>query len=217
MLTTKLITASIVASLITPAFATVSLIFNGPSSTQGGVTSNFADRAGTPTNGLIWGIIVDTDNNGFSPTYDLLALSTGQTSPLSINGASSGDVLVTSQFATLDTSGDTEFNSDFTQEINPGGPGGLGSITSVVIGGPNMITPADTFRLVWFDPDQRSAGFIDDATFVIGADGSNLDYSNIFRGPDPIRPATGITLIPEPSTALLSVLGLGLLVRRRRS
>ncbi|MFD2257818.1 PEP-CTERM sorting domain-containing protein [Luteolibacter algae] len=197
------------------AMATVTLQFIQPFSTTGGVTSNFADASGVAMNGLYWGVIVDTNNTGFGTTYDKLTLSPSLVSTLSTGGTTGSNVLILSNTLTSNTSAFTEFSAQSVPQ-NPGGVGGIGSITTIELNGSNGVSTGDAFRIVWFDTSGNSAGFLDDSSFKIPTDSATFDYSAVFRGPDPVRAATGITMVPEPSALLLSALGVLGLLRRRR-
>jgi len=190
------------------ATGTVTLSFNAPFT--GGVSSNLANASGTVTNGMSWGIIVDANGNGFSTSYDLVSFSSGQHA-LSVGGVSSDDVLIISTDLTQNTSAFLE--GDLTTS---GGNGGVTSITNLAYSG--NVASGDVFHLVWIDPSGNTAGSLADASFVLPSDGSSSDaFAAAFVGTDPVRPATGITFVPEPSAALLGGFGaLGLLRRRRR-
>lgn len=208
----------VVASLAMTGFsqAVVTLQFTQPFTTTGGVAHNFADSAGVATNGLVWGIIIDTNGSGFATTYDQFTPISGMTMTLN-SDAISTNVLVTSNVNTANNSAFSELNSTTFTPENTGGDGGIGSVTSIALGGANGVTQGDSFRLVWFDPSGLSAGFLDDGSFVIPADGNATDFSAVFRGSDPIRSATGIMIVPEPSAALLGVLGALIMFRRSRN
>ncbi len=168
-----LTTAFLTSILLTSAHGTVTLNFN--SAFVGGVSSNFADAAGTVTNGMFWGVIVDTDNTGFFTTYDPFIVSANSVTILGNNGSASTNVLITSADLTQDTSGFAE--GDF---ITSGGPGGITAVADAALA--NGVSTGDVFRIVWFDPSNTQAGFLDDATFVIPADGAGVDYDSPFVG-----------------------------------
>jgi hypothetical protein len=205
--------------------ATVSINFNGDFDTF--VPQNFANAAGTVSNGLIWGIVVDGGGNGLITTpslrYDQVAKAAGQSYVLSVAGAATDDVLYIAQGLTANTSGSTE--GDFS---TPGGNGGIYGITGVTTD-LNGVATGDKFYVVWFDTAGGVAGTLTDASFLIPANGASVDLTAPFAGVDPIRTAglayvgtsgtstgAGIAFVPEPSTALLGAIGaLGLLRRRR--
>lgn len=189
------------------ASATVTLNFNNPFA--GGVSSNLADAAGTVSNGLFWGIIVDTDNTGFSTSYDPVIFAQDTTVILGSGGVMTTNVLLIADSFTSDTSLFSEGDL-----VTTGGDGGVTSIADTPLN--NGISTNDAFRLVWFDPSGNSAGFIDDASFLIPTDGASVEYDSPFLGDDPVRPAIGITIVPEPSALLLSAFGALALLRRKR-
>ncbi|MFT3991126.1 MAG: hypothetical protein QM680_06915 [Luteolibacter sp.] len=92
----------------------------------------------------------------------------------------------------------------------------VGSPSSANLYLENGIQAQNAFLLVWFDPSGTSAGYIEDSSFTLPEDGALQDYDTVFLGEDPVLTATGITFVPEPSSTLLSLLGLLPLLRRRR-
>ncbi|MEP2777609.1 MAG: PEP-CTERM sorting domain-containing protein [Luteolibacter sp.] len=208
-------TIGVLAAMVTCCGATVTLTFNSPFSQTGGVASGFANAASTPMNGLVWGVIVDTDNTGFYTSYDAFTPALNTVTVLGNMGFATTNVLITSQVGTTNLAGQFEFDGSFNQ-VNEGGDGGLSGVSDIAVDGTNGVNTGDKFRLVWFDPSGNSAGFIDDGSFILPADTSATDYSAIFRGPDAAKPATGIAIVPEPSTLLLSAFGALALLRRKR-
>lgn len=222
-----------------PAFATVSLNFNGAFDTF--VPQGLSNKSGVATNGLIWGILVDGNNDGISTynsilntgtKYDKLTggLVSGQYT-LSVSNVATDDVLIigATNFLTESTAGDQE--GDFS---TTGGTGGIYSIAGITynqtpVAGPGAgVGINDKFYVVWFDG--LVGGTLTDASFSLPADGSSfVDFTAPFAGVDPNRTAglayigtgggstgAGIALVPEPSAVLLGALGaLGLLRRRR--
>jgi len=211
----KLLIAVSMAFSTALSYSAVTLQFNQPFSTTGGVASNFANASGVATNGMVWGIIIDTNGSGFQTTYDQFTPTAGSSMILGSGGVATTNLLVTSNVNTANNSSSFELSGAFVQE-NGGGDGGIGAVTNIAFGGSDGVTQGDAFRLVWFNPSGNSAGFISNGSFVIPADGNTADVSAIFRGADPLRPATGITIVPEPSTLLLSALGALALLRRKR-
>lgn len=211
----KLAVLAALVALASTSFATVTLTFNTPFSQTGGVAGGFADFDGNVSNGLIWGIIIDSDNTGFFTDYDPLMLQADTTTVLSRMGMSTTNVLITSDTVTSSLTGQFEFSATNVPE-NFGGDGGIGGISNIAVDGTNGVNTNDKFRLVWFDPTGNSGGFIDSASFLLPPDTNATDYSAIFRGPDSPKAATGITLVPEPSSLLLSLLGFAALLRRKR-
>lgn len=205
------------------AFGTVALNFNAEF--ESGVPQNLSNSLGVPTNGMIWGVIIDGSGNGLVNTsegsYDAISLATGSNYILSVGSVATDDVLWTSMNLTADTSGSTEGDG-----LTPGGPGGIFDISGIALA--NGVTTGDTFYVVWFDG--TVGGILTDATFTIPSDGAALSYGEPFVGVDAIRSAGssyvgtsgtpvaggGIQFVPEPSAALLGAIGaLGLLRRRR--
>jgi hypothetical protein len=192
--------------------ATVTLQFS-----QSGVAraTGFADHLGNPTNGMAWGIIVDGSGNGFQAgTYDVFSSSTSGF--LSVGGLQTDDYFVTSGLFTSALS---------ATGTDPGGDGGITSISNIFSSYPSGIGSGDAFRLVWFEstPAEGSYyGTFGDPSFTLPADGNTTSYASVFTGStsDPAKAAAhqfGTSVIPEPSRMLLLGMALtGLLFRRRR-
>ncbi len=189
------------------ASATVTINFNNPFA--GGVSSNLADTLGNVSNGLYWGVIVDTDSSGFLTSYDDFTLAQNTTLILGSGGAPTTNVLILADSFTTDTSAFLEGDV-----VTTGGNGGVTAITDTPLA--NGVTTGDAFRLVWFDPSGTEAGFLSDPSFLIPTDGASGDFDSPFVGTDPVRAATGITIVPEPSALLLSAFGVLGLLRRKR-
>ena len=190
------------------AFGSVTLNFNVAGA------DNFGNSTGVATDGMFWGILIDSSGNGFNGSYRPPAsLTLGTTYSLTTSlDAVSDDVLILSNFAT------------YTGDNNPGTLFDVGPFDLSV-----AVTTLDVFRVVWFSGND--IGTLADASFTIPADSALQDYTAPFVGADPVRSAglaysgtsavsTGVGMsfvpIPEPSAGLIGALGaLGLLRRRR--
>jgi len=180
---------------------------------SGGISSNLSNAAGVAaTNGLFWGIIVDTNGGGLSTTtFDPVLPVFSSTVALTSGGAATDAVVV---FA-ADFTGDQSFGGGFTDVS--GTTGTAGGVSALTVNYTNGIAVGQSFQIIWFDTTNNTAGVLSSAEFLIPADaGSVVTVDNVFIGADPIRAATGLNFIPEPSTMLLGAFGaLGLLRRRR--
>lgn len=195
------------------AYAAVTLQFSVPFSPGSGVANAFALASGIPSDGLFYGVIVDSGGDGFLATYDPVTFAVGPAngnigSLLGSGGIVTDDRLYFAQDLTSDNSLLTE--GDFT---TTGGTGGISGLTLDLVGD---VAPGDSFAIVWFDPNGVDAGLLTDPSFIIPSDGAIVDNSAPFIGVDAIKPANTITLVPEPSTLLLSAIGVLGLLRRRR-
>jgi hypothetical protein len=208
---------AVIGLLTSAANATVTLQFN--ESFVSGIPSNFANAAGTVTNGMRWGIVVSTTDSSFAGgglNYDAHGPGPGTDGFLSYAGSVTDDYYIPGTFT---ADGSILLEGDF---VTPGGQGSI--VDDIIVSLTNGITQNDKFALVWFS-DNTSAngskyGFFTDASFVMPADGSLTGYGAVFAGNDPIRSASNTfgTVIPEPSRAILLLGGmLGLAMRRRRS
>jgi len=199
----------VLAAIVGSASASVTLNFSAPPfDFSGGFVGS-----GGENSGLIYGVVIDTAGNGFLqneylPGFDV---SNGQ-----LLSAGSG---VTDDFLWL-ANGVTNASPD---------PGGIiSNVASIPIGdtGTGVTTaPGQSFALIWFDPNFEkdkpapagSYGMLEDSGFTLPPDGTTGGGYNslpIFDG-NPIRKAN-YTLVPEPSTLLLGLLGFVGLLRRRR-
>lgn len=205
------------------AFGSVALNFN--LEFDSGVPSGFSDTGGVATNGMIWGILIDADNNGFAGSYDFSSpLDVKKSYVLSSSGGISDDVLWTAENRTADTTGSVEGVGGIT-----GGAGGFYDIGGVAYDVGNGVAAGDRFYVVWFNGGK--GGVLSDPSFLLPSDGNSSAFGDPFVGIDPNRSAglaylgtgsasTGsgiqVNLVPEPSSVLLGLLGaLGLLRRKR--
>ncbi len=187
--------------IVSIASGTATLQFSAPYSE--GIASNFANSSGVVTNGMRWGIIVDTGNNGFANSatnYDAFAPGVVTAGFLSVGGTATDDYYIPGGL-TEDGSGALE--GDFT---TPGGPGAIGEdLVITLTGGVSMGKP---FAVVWFSnntsADGSRYGFLADGSFVLPADSSIGSFSSFFAGVDPIRSATK-TLGVVAATSKLAV------------
>lgn len=183
-----------------------------------GRATGFANKNGVATDGMRWGVIVSTANATFNGgNYDVFDFNTSGF--LTIGGIASDDYYVAHSTSAL------------TQTLSatggdPGGTGGITTITGVPFGGATGISTSDLFSLVWFDstPAENSYyGMFTDPGLTIPADTAVQSYASLFAGgtADPIKSANlqfpGAAVVPEPSRLMLLGLGFfGLFFRRRR-
>ncbi len=180
---------------------------------SGGISSNLSDAIGSSAvNGLYWGVIVDKDGGGLSTTtFDPITLAFNSTIALTSGLAATDAVLVIAG----DFTGDQSFGGAFTDV--GGTTGTAGGVSGITVNYTNGIASGQSFLLVWFDPSGTQAGSLASNEFLLPTDtGATLTVDDVFIGADPIRPATGITFVPEPSSLLLGALGALCLLRRKR-
>ncbi|MGB6220660.1 hypothetical protein [Haloferula sp.] len=192
-------------------------------SAQAAVTIRFSDATNsltglgdfmstTATNGLAWGIVVDGDKDGFSTFIATAGLKIEDGADLGTN--------------------DFFYYGGSTVTV-PGTQGGAG--------GAVLLSAADVyenltgssgfiFGIVWFETGPRNLtegslllpgdhyGLLQNPSgFILPPDGDNVNYSTLFPGSEDVR-AANLTMIPEPSSALMvfSFLGISALLTRRR-
>ncbi len=209
---------SILAALLlgaSAASATVTLQFT----TSSIYATNFANSTGVGGSTMVWGIVIDTARDGFdfngSGYFFNVSMTAGGQSLLDGSGAPSDDFLFISPAL-----------MNLVPGVNDGAAVGQNRITSIVNVpyGSNGIDFGDAFAVVWFDRTALGGaqtsygnpfGTVTNALFTIPADASVTSYAAAFAGPDPLKPMT-YAFIPEPSCAVLGLLGAFGLLRRRR-
>jgi hypothetical protein len=209
---------ALLAFLVGSAQATVTLQFS-----QGGKgATGFANSSGVVTNGMSWGIIVDTSGNGFSATaYDLFTTGANTNQILSAGGMAPEDYYVASGLQTQ------TIGAPFFAGVEAGS-GAITSIANVPFGSISglSIDQNDKYQIVWFETTPATSGarygVFSDVGLVIPADGGTTSFSSVFTGADPVRTAnltigSGGAPIPEPSRTLLTGIGaIALIARRKR-
>lgn len=216
---TKLLVTASLAVTAASSMAATNFIFNEAFS--GGISSGLSDAAGlAAVNGLNYGVIIDLDGGPFqTTTYDALPglPAAGIGTPLTtLNGLATDAVLVMAGDLTADQS----FGNAFT-DIGGGDHSVGGGVAGVTVNYDAGTAQGQFFQLIWFDAGfdgTGTAGSLASGEFVLPANlGGTFNVDDVFIGPDPVRSATGITFVPEPSAALLGAFGVLGLLRRRRA
>ncbi len=202
--------------------------------------SNFANGSGssidTPgiagsENRMVWGIIVDADNDGFAganaanPYDDGFSLAANTTGILlnNTNGGSSGDVLYIA--SALMASSTTALAGEGVANVNR-----LLTFSGLTFNSTLGAGAGDKFAIVWFDKlalggtatEGMKYGIFElpDAIDNLPSDGTNAStFPAQFAGVDELKTmgfAAG-SAVPETSTSLLGALGALALLRRRRN
>lgn len=212
---TILFAATLLACSTSMATTTLRFAVTGTNRATG-----FSDNLGVAgINNMRWGILIDTNGGGFQAgSYDLF------------NSATSG-FLSASTLATDDyyfTPGTLPVTANQTATgIDPGGDGGIVSAAGAPNGTDGIIpgvTTGDPFAIIWFatTPNANGTyyGVFTHPSFLLPASGSFADFNTPFLGGigDPIKPASFVFGVPEPSRLMLLGLGaVGLIFRRRRN
>lgn len=181
--------------------------------------TNFANAAGSASNGLVWGLMISSSDNVFSALPENFQLSNNLGGSLI---PTTDDYFISSSIFT--SQGTTADSGNF---------GKINIMNGIVISVPatNALVPGNRFAIVWFDSTVTSStqalaggtqyGLLTNSTFVLPAAAGTTNVSSFFSAsPDPVKTANTFTVptasVPEPSAALLGMLGaLGLLRRRR--
>lgn len=191
------------------------------------VASGFGDAGGNIASGLIWGVVVDRNGNGFAAGNwnSGITLTAGNTTGIQLQATTGGatdDVLYINGTVTSNLSSATDSAAAGTGRVN--------SISTVTFG--SLLTGGESFGIIWFDrgialgstpAGGAKYGFISSGTlaappFVLPlSNASAQDYSAAFLGADPAKSASFVLGVPEPSAALLSAVGVLGLLRRRRN
>jgi hypothetical protein len=213
-----LLSSVAISGVVSSASATVTLQMSLTGT--GNIASNFANAAGAVTDGMNWGIVVDTGSTAgvFSQgSYTPFDISTAGF--LSTASGVTDDYYVPASATTTDSSTFSEVGG------TPGGHGTITQINNAPYGGSTGISVNQKFGLIWFSTNTaltvgNKYGFFTDSTLTIPSDGGvAADRSAAFAGVDPTRFADlSIVAVPEPSMLGLMCVGvLGLGFRRLRS
>ncbi|MCB1225049.1 MAG: PEP-CTERM sorting domain-containing protein [Verrucomicrobiales bacterium] len=210
---TCLLSTACLLALAPAARATVTLQF----STSSAKLTGIADEFGVVTDGMMWGIIIDTAGDGFdtlaAASYDEITtpLAPGLSQFLAIGGTDTDDLIYIGSNLTA-TLGGTD-----------GGSGGITLISNVPFG-TDGISQGDAFAITWFADNSASAGshygMLTDPALTLPSDSSTASYAAAFSGADAPRPADhtfAVAPVPEPGGLLLIAIGgIQFLWRRRR-
>jgi len=198
--------------LIQTAQATVTLQFASGTAKL----TNLANASNVVTNGMIWGVVIDTAGDGFDSItgpgyYDGFTVpAAGSSASMIVNGLASDDLFF------------RDDNVSLTQNIGgtDGGDGGITTVDNV------PFHSGRNFAIIWMPTNGANGsayGFLTNGGLTMPTiDGSPQSYASLFSGADPSRPAnltfgSGAGPVPEPSRMMLLGFGLvGLITRRRR-
>jgi len=188
--------------------ATVTLDFSAPANVFKGI----ANSSSNVSNGLAWGIVVDTQNNGFA---DPFLSSAGLKAE---DGANFGSGYFFYNPLTQDGTQVT-----FTSGLPGGGSGAIDFNSFNVYGDANPIAANQKFAVIWFGniatqkgselPEGTFYGIATSDSATLPSDTLSATYSSASFTTE--RNAT-LQFVPEPSTAILGLLGLAGLLRRKR-
>jgi hypothetical protein len=224
---TKILAALAITTIASQAAVTITV-----SNTTSVLTNLVINSGDDNTQRLVWGIIVDGNNDGLqSGAY----LGNGINSTV-LQSKLGAQILNTSAGATDDVLylAGSVFSASGTADSSTGKARPL-SITNIAMNA-NGVGTGDAFSLVWFDLDSVDIGGnsitstanstvpnllpglkygVLGVSQALPTDGQTLTIASNYTGADPVRTAN-FALVPEPSAALLGALGaLGLLRRRR--
>ncbi len=188
----------LIVAFVTPyAAATVTFTFD-----QSGLRNSVG---GTATNGMSWGLLFDTDGDGFNlGSYDSFELTSSNYFEFTVGGVATGDVFV---FA-----GDENSTTPPVTLFHPAlGNGTITSIGPIKYSGPTSapalsLAEGNQFGVIWFPTNMTSVGatygFANNSDFIAPSDGSAF---NTFLALNTLDPLYTLTAVPEPgSSAMLS-------------
>jgi hypothetical protein len=212
MTKTSILSSFILLALANSACATVSLTFSNTGTSA--IADGYSNSSGTPTTGMTFGLVVDTDGDGFSAgswnAFD--ALSSGF---LTVGGIATDDYYVI---------GTSDYNGGgFLTEDGSSFGGDAGSIVDML--GINVLAESlatKSYGILWLETDTSASsyyGFLD-STLLMPSDGVTGDVSATLSELTPGSASHQIQAVPEPATyaAIAGLLALGaVMVRRRRS
>lgn len=176
--------------------------------------TGFSNTAGVATDGMLWGILIDSGGNGFNQgSYD--AFNSGASGFLSVGGTLTDDYYFFTSTAT------STLGAPFFAGVEAGA-GGITSVSGVPSTGDGItgVAGSDPFGLIWFESSNALAGskygFFTTGTFLLPASGVS-NFSSVFAGADPNRSTTfTFSAVPEPSVCVLGMFGVAVVVFRRR-
>ena len=199
-------------SFITSLYGTVTIKFSDTGS--GTWADGYQNSSGNPTNGMDFGLVVDTAGNGFdgdgsTASYTEFSYNTGSPSNatgfLNVGGSASDDYF---------TVGSTDFNGLPLETEDASAAGGPNAGVFIGIQGLDVLTESlngKSYGVIWMESDTANAGdnygFVD-STLTIPADGSTVDHSGTFSGLTPGSASLQFQAVPEPAHVAL---GFGLL------
>lgn len=216
------------AALTAVASATVTYQF----SSTAAFASNFQNAAGATNSLMVWGIVVDAAGNGFAGASEETPYDAAFTysSASTLGGVALSTVnasaLVTATDDVLYISGNL-MNLTTTNSIGElVGVNRITNLSGISYTLPGVAT-GDNFRVIWFNVTALGGAAVDGTKYgmyqmptnnTLLADPGTYNIATAFAGADASKPM-GFTLgtaVPEPSTALLGLLGVAGLIRRRR-
>jgi hypothetical protein len=221
----KTLVALIIFSAASSLYATTTLQFSVAGT---GRATGFGNAAGVATNGMRWGIVIDTAGDGFdngqaNTNYNMSANNVSGFIPTLVNGVAgtSDDYFFTPASLPV-TATQTATGSETVS-----GVGGIVSAASAPNGNDGIIpgvTANDAFAIIWFDgalANGSAYGLFTHPSFLLPASGTSVSFASVFAGDDPVKTASftngAAAPVPEPSRVLLLALALlGCVTRRRR-
>ncbi len=178
-----------------PAAATISLTLSDGSNSLSQLTES---GGGSGTNGLLWGILIDTQGEGFGPVIHEI----NQTILLE-----DGQELAPGCF----------FFVGGTTLTGPEGPGTVTTAAAVPAFDSPGVSAGQSFAIIWFDSGIPAGGalvggmrfgILADPGLLLPSDGTDVTFSHLFPGPDPVRPAEQTVLPQIPASTTTEIIEL---------
>ena len=176
---------------------------------------------------MVWGVIVDGDGDGI----DAVTSSTNYASGFSTAASATGSILSLYNAGGNVATDDRLYIAAAVMASNTAATDGSAigdnrilTFSNLTFGG--TAGAGDKFTVVWFDlttlggtaAEGLKFGLLDNAGFTLPNDGSTTPFGAPFAGADPSKPMNFVVgaPIPEPSVAILGLLGALGFIRRRR-
>ncbi len=215
----------LVGSSVFATAATVSINFTVPGS--GVFSTGFVDGGGT-AGGLLWGIVADTAGDGFdgagANSYQAgITFQAGSASGWQVTGTDDLIWFADQSLVQGSPDGPTVDTTAISGGGSSGGPGGIVSLSSLIVDEAGTPDAEVDYAIIWFDNGVNNTAtatvgmnyFLQDAGALDlpaagGVETHDLDATSVI--------SRQFVAIPEPSSiALLGLAGLTAIGRRKRS
>jgi hypothetical protein len=187
--------------------------------------SGFQNGAGSingPEARMVWGVVVDGEGDGFDGAGPTIPYDDGFTLAYSNTGTALNRWDGTATDDRLYIASAVMASNTFANDGTAVGDNRILTLAAIQFAGSAGV--GDRFAVIWFDTTTLGGtageglkyGLLENINFTLPNDGFVVSYASSFEGADPSKPLTAALDVPEASTALLGLLGVVGLARRRR-